>query len=70
MLMQIDLEKVIAANPKVDVEELKKSQEILQDLYRLGVVERSTYELDTPESKGELRYTVAARTSTGFRRLG
>jgi hypothetical protein len=55
MPSQLDLDKIIADNPDVDLEEFKKGEEALKSLHRTGTVRRSTYELDTPESKREIR---------------
>jgi len=52
---QLDVEKIIADNPNVDAEALKKAEEALKDLNKTGAVRRSTYGLETPESKGEMR---------------
>jgi hypothetical protein len=55
MPSQLDLDKIIADNPNVDLEEFKKGEETLKSLHRTGTVRRSTYELDTPESKRQIR---------------
>jgi hypothetical protein len=69
MPTQIDLEKIIEENPQVDSEELKKGQEALRELYRSGVVQRSTYELDTPESKGNIRHCEDTGDLSHFHRI-
>ena len=63
MPTQIDLEKIIADNPNVDPEELRKAGEALKSLHQTGVVRRSTYGLETPESKKELRHSEGATRS-------
>ena len=73
MPKRIDLEKLIADNPNVDSEDLKKAEEALKDLHRTGVVRRSTYSLETPESKKNLRYskeTYRSAREPAVRRLG
>jgi LysM repeat protein len=60
---QLDVEKIIADNPNIDADELKKAQEALQDLHQTGKVKRSTYGLETPESKKNIRYSEEAYRS-------
>ncbi|MGA3056049.1 MAG: hypothetical protein ABSD63_17715 [Candidatus Korobacteraceae bacterium] len=70
MPKQVDLEKIIADNPSVDPEELRKAEEALKSLNRTGVVRRSTYGLETPESKKEIRHSEeTAGSAMPFRRL-
>lgn len=70
MPKQIELEKIIADNPNVDPEELKRAEEALKNLNRTGVVQRSTYGLETPESKKEIRHSEdTARSAMPIRRL-
>jgi hypothetical protein len=63
MPKQINLEKIIADNPQIDPEELKKAEEALKNLRQTGIVKHSTYGLETPESKKNLRYSKEARRS-------
>ncbi len=53
---QLDIDKIIADNPNVDPEALKKAEEALKNLNQTGVIRRSTYGLETPESKKEIRH--------------
>jgi len=72
MPSQIDLDKIIADNPNVDLEEFKKGEEALKSLHRTGAVRPSTYGLDTPESKGKIRHNEDANRpecNSAFRRL-
>jgi hypothetical protein len=72
MPKQLNLEKIIADNPNIDPEELKKAEEALKDLHQTGVVRPSTYGLETPESKKNLRYSSdedRRQTETLVRRL-
>ena len=72
MPTQIDLDKIIADNPNVDLEEFKKGEEVLKSLHRTGAVRPSTYGLDTPESKKEIRHNEDANRTgcrSEFRRL-
>jgi hypothetical protein len=72
MPAQIDLDKIIADNPNVDLEEFKKGEEALRSLQRTGSVRPSTYGLDTPESRREIRHHEDAKRpecSPAFRRL-
>jgi len=69
MAKQIDLEKIIADNPNVDAKELKKAEEVLKNLNRTGAVKRSTYGLETPESKKEIRHSEDAASASPVRRL-
>lgn len=55
MADQINIEKIAADNPNIDLQKLKEGQELLRDLQKTGSVTRSTYSLDTPESKREIR---------------
>ncbi len=63
MPKQIELEKIIADNPNVDPEELKKAEEALRNLKQTGMVRRSTYGLETPESKKEIRHSEETERS-------
>jgi hypothetical protein len=63
MPKRLDLDKIIADNPNIDADELKKAQEALQNLHQTGTVKRSTYGLETPESKKNLRYSKEAYRS-------
>jgi hypothetical protein len=69
MPKQIDLEKIITDNPSVDRGELKKAEEALKSLKKTGVVQRSTYGLETPESKKEIRHSEEAVSALPVRRL-
>jgi hypothetical protein len=72
MHTQIDVDKIIADNPNVDLEEFKKGEEALRSLNRSGAVRPSTYGLDTPESKKELRHHEDVKRpecNSAFRRL-
>jgi len=71
MPTQIDLGKIIADNPNVDAEELKKTEEALKSLHQTGVVRRSTYGLETPESKKEIRHSgdESSASAAPIRRL-
>ena len=63
MLKQKELKKIIADNPNVDPAELKKAEEALRNLKQTGVVRRSTYGLETPESKRQIRHSEATDRS-------
>ncbi len=63
MPKQLDIDKIIADNPNIDSEALRKAEEALKDLSHTGVVKRSTYGLETPESKKNLRYSEEAYRS-------
>jgi HrpA-like RNA helicase len=58
MPKHLDLDKIIADNPHVDPKELEKAQSALKDLHRTGIVKRSTYGLETPESKKNVRLST------------
>lgn len=51
MATQIDVEKIISNNPNVDPDQFRRGEEALKELQRTGAVRRSSYGLDTPESK-------------------
>ena len=57
MPKQIDIDKIIADNPNVDPEALRKAEEALKNLNQTGVVRHSTYGLETPETKQEIRHS-------------
>lgn len=63
MPKQLDIDQIIADNPNIDGDELKKVQEALRELHQTGAVKRSTYGLETPESKKNLRYSQEAYRS-------
>ena len=68
----IDIEKIAARNPKVDIEDFKKGAEVLKDLQQLGTVRPSTYGVGTPESKRIIRPVhedEASNRLPAFRRL-
>jgi len=70
MPTQINLDEIIAENPNVDAEELRKGRNALEELQRTGVVRRSGYSLTTPESKKELRPERTTSDCLGsFRKL-
>lgn len=55
MPSQIDIDKVAKLNPKVDLDEFRKGEEMLKALRESGTVRPSTYGLSTPESKKQIR---------------
>lgn len=72
MPTRIDLEKIIADNPNVNPEELRKAEEAIKSLRQTGVVRRSSYGLETPESKREIRHSeemIRAASTPPLRRL-
>ena len=72
MPTQLDIDKIIADNPSVDKNALREGEKALHDLQRTGAVKRSTYGLNTPESKRELRPSEEQETPDclpSFRRL-
>jgi hypothetical protein len=58
MPVQLEVEKIAAKNPKIDIDEFRKSEEVLKRLQESGTVKRSTYGLGMPESKQHLHPTV------------
>jgi hypothetical protein len=72
MPSQLDVERVIRQNPKIDRNELRRGQELLVELYQSGMVQRYTYDLETPESKGDIRFSPIAasqESSSALRRI-
>jgi hypothetical protein len=57
MPKQLDVNKIVADNPAVDQKALEKAQEAIRDLHQTGAVRRSSYGLETPESKKRLRHS-------------
>jgi hypothetical protein len=54
---KIDIDKIIAGNPKIDAKKLLKGIDAVQKLESTGVISKSTYSLETPESKRTLQYS-------------
>jgi len=54
--IEIDVDKIIATNPKVDPASFRESVEALKKLERTGVVKQSSYSLDTPDSRRRIQY--------------
>lgn len=63
----LNLDKIVADNPNVDLEFLRKGEKALETLQRTGTVRPSTYELDTPESKRGDHFRGSA-SRTGYER--
>jgi len=51
--IQLDIEKLIAKNPSVDVEELARNLEVLQELQKKGIKIGPNYNLSSPFSRPE-----------------
>jgi len=56
MPKQLDLQKIIASNPKIDPAALAEGIEALRKLAQTGVIKPSSYSLETPDSKRSLQY--------------
>jgi hypothetical protein len=56
MPRQLDVQKIIAHNPKIDAEALEKGIEALKKLAQTGVVKPSAYSLETPDSKRSFQH--------------
>jgi hypothetical protein len=64
----LNLDKIVADNPGVDLELLRKGEKTLETLQRTGTVRPSTYELDTPESKRNTHFRGGA-SQAGYERM-
>jgi hypothetical protein len=53
---QLDVDNIIATNPKIDREAFDKGVDALKSLESTGVVKRSTYSLETPDSRRTAKY--------------
>jgi hypothetical protein len=53
----IDEKHIIANNPKIDADALRKGIEIMNNLEKMGISKRSVYGLETPETRKTLRYS-------------
>jgi uridine kinase len=54
---QLDVEEIIAKNPKISRVDLEKGVEVLKALQRSGVVRPSTYDLETADRNKKIRYS-------------
>jgi predicted ATP-grasp superfamily ATP-dependent carboligase len=68
--IQLDVENIIANNPKIDREAFQKSVEILKKLEQTGVVKPSTYSLETPDSRRHVKYYHDENQGTTLRLKG
>jgi len=53
---QIDVDAIIATNPKINKEAFQKGIDALKNLEQTGMVKQSTYSLETPDSRRTVRY--------------
>jgi hypothetical protein len=53
---QLNVENIIASNPRISREAFQKGIETLRKLERSGAVKPSTYSLETPDSRRTVRY--------------
>jgi hypothetical protein len=53
---QIDVDAIIANNPKINKEAFQKGVDALKNLEQTGMVKQSTYSLETPDSRRTVRY--------------
>lgn len=53
---QIDVDNIIATNPKINREAFEKGVDALKSLERTGMVKPSTYSLETPDSRRTAKY--------------
>ena len=53
---QIDVDAIIATNPKINKEAFQKGVDALKNLEQTGMVKQSTYSLETPDSRRTVRY--------------
>ena len=53
---QINVDSIIATNPKIDREAFDKGVDAIKNLERTGMVKRSTYSLETPDSRRTVKY--------------
>ena len=56
MPKQLDVQKILANNPKIDLAALAKGIEALKKLAQTGVVKPSSYSLETPDSKRSFQH--------------
>jgi hypothetical protein len=56
MPKQLDVQRIISKNPKIDRVALEKGIEALKKLAQTGVVKPSSYSLETPDSKRSLQH--------------
>lgn len=61
MPKKLDIEKIIATNPNVDVNELKRATEVLKALQETGLVRPSTYGLETPDRMRQMQRVLKLR---------
>jgi uridine kinase len=54
---QLDVEEIIAKNPKVNRVDLEKGAEVLKELQKSGAVRPSTYDLETADRNKTIRYS-------------
>lgn len=55
--IELDVDKIIATNPKINRETLLKGTELVKNLERTGIVKRSTYSLETPDNRRLAKYS-------------
>jgi uridine kinase len=53
---QLDVEEIIAKNPKISRVDLEKGCEVLRELQKSGAVRPSTYDLETADRNRTIRY--------------
>jgi hypothetical protein len=53
---QLDVDNIIATNPKINREAFEKGVDALKSLESTGVVKQSTYSLETPDSRRTVKY--------------
>ena len=53
---QLDVEDIIAKNPKINRADLAKGAEVLLELQKSGAVRPSTYNLETADQSRAIRY--------------
>lgn len=56
--VEIDVDKIIATNPKIDRNALERGAEVLRKLEKTGAVKPSAYSLETPDSRKSIKYCV------------
>lgn len=60
--IQIDVDNIIATNPKINRQAFEKGVDVLKNLERTGMVKRSTYSLETPDSRRTAKYCFEEET--------
>lgn len=68
----LNINRIIANNPKVNVGELAKGMKVIHDLIKSGLVDQSSYDLDVPNSNraytiGEGMFGVRDKHALRFR---